>query len=119
MEETTQINLRLPKDLVYDMEYIAQTLKVNRNDWLKVKIAELIAKEIKETKIGIMESAEGRFIQGTIDDKEFERRVGFKPNHWMRAAKKKQAEMMKKGREAAEKYIRDLADGVEERERKR
>ena len=41
VEETTQINLRLSKALVYDMEYIAETLKINRNDWLKAKIADI------------------------------------------------------------------------------
>ena len=45
MKETMQVNIRLSKKLIEDIEYITQNLKVNRNDWLKVKLAELIVKE--------------------------------------------------------------------------
>ena len=83
MEDTMQFNVRLPKRLVYDMEYIAQNLNISRNDWLKVKIAELISKEIEKTKLNLMETAEGRFILGMITVEEFTQRMGFKPTKEM------------------------------------
>ena len=74
-----QVNIRLSKKLIEDIEYITQNLKVNRNDWLKVKLAELIAKEIGNKKSEIVEQAENKFVCGKITEQEFLQRKGFKP----------------------------------------
>lgn len=97
MEETTQFNIRLSKSLVFDMEYIAQNLNMNRNDWLKYKIAELI----NEEKAGLMEKTEREFLSGRIDDEIFEKKMGFKPTTQLKQLKKKISE-------APQKYISDL-----------
>ncbi len=85
MEKTIQFNIRLDKKLVYDMEYIADYYRVQRNDWLKVKIAEMIAEE----KLKIMETIEERFIQGRLTEIEFKEKMGFKPNKEMLELRKK------------------------------
>ena len=105
-----QFNIRLPKKLVYDIEFIAQNLNINRNDWLKVKIAELISKEIEKTKLNIMETAEGRFILGMITIEEFTKRMGFKPTKEMIEERKRQISLSKKGKLSAKRYIMDIAN---------
>jgi|TARA_B100001971_G_scaffold61777_1_gene56696 hypothetical protein len=109
MEETMQFNVRLPKKLVYDMEFIAQNLNISRNDWLKVRIAELISKEIEKTKLSIMETAEGRYILGLITAEEFTQRMGFKPTKEMMVERERQISLSKRGKLSAKKYILDIA----------
>ncbi len=110
-----QFNVRLPKKLVYDMEFIAQNLNISRNDWLKVKIAELISKEIEQTKLSIMETAEGRFILGMITAEEFRQRMGLKPTKEMIKERERQILLSKKGKLSAKKYILDIAKKADTR----
>ena|SRR3989338_6474596 len=113
MEDTMQFNIRLPKKLVYDMEFIAQNLNISRNDWLKVKIAELISKEIEKTKLNIMETAEGRFILGMIAAEDFKEIMGFKPTKEMIEERQRQISLSKRGKLSAKKYILDIAKKVD------
>jgi len=91
MQKTTQFNIRLPKALLYDLEYIADNLKVSRNDWLRVKIAELISQE----RLRILQGAERDFVYSTISEKEFEKRTGFKPTAEMMNFRKNVSEAPK------------------------
>ena len=88
-----QFNIRLPKDLVKDMEYIAKNLKISRNDWLKVKLAELISREIESEKFDIYEQAEDKFVRGVITEQDFMQRKGIKPTKEML---KRRAESIKR-----------------------
>ena len=83
MNSTIQLNLRVPKGLLYDMKFISQNLRVNRNEWLKVKVAELIAQE----KLSIAEKIETRYSQGRISEEEFRERMGFKPPTELRTSR--------------------------------
>ena len=38
--ETEQLNIRVPKELVADLEVISKLLKVNKSEWVKTKMAE-------------------------------------------------------------------------------
>jgi len=102
MEETTQLNLRFSKALIYDMEFIASKLKISRNDWLKVKISELISQE----KLKIMETIEDRFIAGKISEEEFSKTMGFKPTEDMK-------KLRDKVRLSAKTYLQDIAKKIE------
>ena len=102
MEETTQFNIRLPESLIRDMEYIAQHLKMSRNDWLKYKISELI----KNEKIKIMEIIERNFVYGRIDNEEFEKKMGYRPNPQLISLKKKVSE-------APQRYFQDILKGID------
>jgi predicted HicB family RNase H-like nuclease len=122
MENTIQFNIRLPKRMVEDMEYIAQNLNINRNDWLKVRIAEAIANEIKKEKDDIMYTSEIRFIRGEIDEKEFIQRRGFKPTdemkRWRKAREDKEKMLEEASKKATEEYYRNLAKKVSDGEKK-
>ncbi len=111
MEETTQFNIRLPKALLYDMEYIAQNLKISRNDWLKFKIAELVSNE----KLKLMENIERQFIRGTITELEFKEKAGFSPTKEMLDLKRTYTAAARKGTLAAEKYVRDIVKEINTR----
>lgn len=100
-----QMNIRLPKRLVYDMEYIAENLGVNRNDWLKVKLAELITKEVTEQKMWIQEKVEKDFIWGKVSNQEFKEKMGFKPTTELIQERKRQNEIAINGRMSTRNYL--------------
>jgi len=112
MTNTIQINLRLSKLLVNDMEYIAENLGVNRNDWLKVKIAEMITTEIRNQKTWIQEKVERDFIFGKVSNQEFKEKMGFKPTSELIKERKRQNDMVINGRLSTRKYLLRQA-GVE------
>ena len=84
MEDTTQFNLRLSKNLIKDMDFIADNLNISRNDWLKVRIAELISKE----KLSILEAYETRYVQGKMTNLDFKQKTGVEPTMAMKDLKK-------------------------------
>lgn len=102
MEETVQFNIRLPKNLVYDMEYIAQNKSINRNDWLKYKISKLI----KDEKLLLMEEVEREFLRGTIDEEGYEKKMGIKPTEHLLKLKERVLESPKK-------YFNELMKGTQ------
>ena len=75
MEDTTQFNIRIPKSLLWDLEYIAEHRRVQRNDWLRIKIAEMISKEVMKIK----EEAQREYLAGRLSDEDFSKKMGFKP----------------------------------------
>jgi len=75
MEATTQFNMRISKSLLWDLDYIAEHRKVNRNDWLRYKIAEIISTEVMKIK----EAAQREYAAGRISAQEYEKKMGFKP----------------------------------------
>ncbi|MFH1584490.1 MAG: AAA family ATPase [Actinomycetota bacterium] len=75
MEETTQFNMRIPKSLLWDLDYIAEHRKINRNDWLRLKIAEMISNEV----IRIKEITQREYAAGRISEDDYIKKMGFKP----------------------------------------
>ncbi len=92
MKNTEQFNIRISKSLIFDLEFISQHIKINRNDWLRTKIAELILKEKRE----ILEEYEKKYITGYLTENEFKKHTGIFPT-----------EGMKKLRTEHEAYKRD------------
>jgi len=84
MENTEQFNIRLPKSLIYDLEYITQQLKVNRNEWIRLNLAKMI----KTDKEDIIWEFENKYIQGLLTDKEFKELVGFNPSEGVKELRK-------------------------------
>ncbi len=70
--ETEQFNFRISKSLVYDLEFIAKVLKVSKTEWVKIKLAEIIAKE-KEDLLGKIEKS---YINERIDERRFKELTG-------------------------------------------
>lgn len=72
---TRQFNLRISHGLWADLELIQRATGINKGDWVRYKLAELIRNE-KEISL---RRAENYYIQGRIDEKEFTRITGYTP----------------------------------------
>ncbi len=44
-KSTEQLNLRMPKALLDDIDVIAQILKINKSEWIKIRLGELVYEE--------------------------------------------------------------------------
>ncbi len=44
-KKTEQMNIRVPKELVSDLEILSEILKVNKSEWIKIKLSELVREE--------------------------------------------------------------------------
>ena len=44
-KSTEQLNLRVPKELLEDLDSISSILNVNRSEWIKIKLGELVYSE--------------------------------------------------------------------------
>ena len=42
---TEQLNLRMPKELLEDLDTISDILKVNKSEWIKIKLGEIVYSE--------------------------------------------------------------------------
>ena len=47
---TEQLNLRMPKELLEDIESISKILKVNKSEWIKIKLSEMVYEEKRRLK---------------------------------------------------------------------
>ena len=116
-----QVNIRLSKKLIEDIDYITQSLKVNRNDWLKVKLAELISREIGNAKSSVIEQAENKFVCGKITEQEFLQRKGFKPTRELieqrGAYETKQKLLEKNSKSYARNYFKDVKKTIAQHRR--
>jgi hypothetical protein len=75
MTKTTQLNIRISKSLLSEIDIISRILGVNRSEWIKVKFSELVHK----AKSNYIRKIEQEYITEKIDDKAFERTVGCPP----------------------------------------
>ena len=116
MEDTTQVNLRLPKQLLEKIEFITDSLKVNRNDWIKVKLAEMINNGLEWEMFRMVEYAEDKYIRGVIDDKEFKKRKGFEPTKEMNKKREEYKEKSERlnghNTDFAKRYLEDAKKEV-------
>ncbi len=70
--ETEQFNIRMPKDLVQDLDIISKLLKVNKSEWVKTKIAE----EVHEEKNRLLMELSTLYAKGMITKNKIEELVG-------------------------------------------
>jgi len=113
MENTEQFNIRLPKSLIYDLEYISQQLKVNRNEWIRLNLAKII----KTNKEDIIGEFEKKYIQGLLTDKEFKELVGFNPSDGMKELKKHHLDKKKMGEENFREYVNNIIKDLDSSEK--
>ena len=67
-EKTTeQLNLRIPKELIEDLDKIASILKVNKSEWIKIKLGELVYEE----KSRLLQRYAELKDKGMINEKEY------------------------------------------------
>ena len=70
--QTEQFNIRMPKDLVQDLDMISKLLKVNKSEWVKTKLAE----EVHEEKNKLLMELSTLYANGMISKKKIEQLVG-------------------------------------------
>ena len=70
--ETEQFNIRMPKDLVQDLDIISKLLKVNKSEWVKTKLAE----EVHEEKNKLLMELSTLYANGMINKEKIEKLVG-------------------------------------------
>lgn len=85
MQKTTQINIKMPEKLINDINFITKNLGINRAEWMKVKLAEMIAQE----KVNSLNNIEKQYTNGFMVDKEFKEKTGFSPTKEMKEKKEK------------------------------
>lgn len=103
-EQTTQFNIRVSKQLVDDMDFIARHLNLGRNDWLKVRLAELI----KQEKQAMIDEIQNHYVHGKIDSEEFKNLLGYNPIPGLKS--------LRNGAKAASKrYFSDTLKDIKKR----
>ena len=104
--ETEQFNIRMPKELVQDLDMISKLLKVNKSEWVKTKLAE----EVHEEKNKLLMKLSTLYAKGMIGKEKIEKLVGKDIADEMEFIKKKAIESAKKGieigRELRKKGVR-------------
>ena len=65
-KSTEQLNLRIPKELIADLDKIASILKVNKSEWIKIKLGELVYEE----KSKLLQKYSELKDKGVINEKE-------------------------------------------------
>ena len=70
--KTEQFNIRMPKDLVQDLDIISKLLKVNKSEWVKTKLAE----EVHEEKNKLLMELSTLYANGIIKKEKIESLVG-------------------------------------------
>ncbi len=91
--ETEQFNIRVPKDLLRDLDVISSLLKVNKSEWVKTKLAE----EVHEEKNRLLLELSTLYSNSLIGKKEVEALVGRELAGEMEFIKEKSNESVKKG----------------------
>ncbi|HLD97457.1 MAG TPA: hypothetical protein VI934_03885 [Candidatus Nanoarchaeia archaeon] len=91
--ETEQFNIRVPKDLLRDLDVISSLLKVNKSEWVKTKLAE----EVHEEKNRLLFELSTLYSNSLIGKKEVEALVGRELADEMEFIKEKSKESVKKG----------------------
>jgi len=66
-KSTEQLNLRIPKELIEDLDKIASILKVNKSEWIKIKLSELVYEE----KSRLLQKYAELKDKGMLNDKEY------------------------------------------------
>ena len=97
--ETEQFNIRMPKDLVQDLDIISKLLKVNKSEWVKTKLAE----EVHEEKNKLLMELSTLYANSMISKNKIEQLVGKDIADEMEFIKKKAIESAKKGIEYGRK----------------
>jgi len=70
--ETEQFNIRMPKELLHDLDIISNLLKVNKSEWIKAKLAE----EVYEEKNKLLMELSTLYAKGMINKNKVEQLVG-------------------------------------------
>lgn len=95
--KTEQLNIRLPEELIKDLELVSSILKVNKSEWMKTKLAEHIFEEKKR----LLQDLSTMYADGVITEEKVKKMVGEKMAEEMEFVGTKSRESLAKGRRHA------------------
>jgi hypothetical protein len=98
---TTQVNIRLNKTLLSDLDLISRILGVSRSEWIKVKFAETVLNEKEK----LLSKVDDSFMAERIDEHKYKELTGYPPSNQL---------VLKcmGAKDAAKNYIKDLLKKV-------
>jgi len=70
--ETTQLNIRMPKVLLKDIDIVSRLLKLNKSDWIRTTLA----KSVSEDKNQLLMELGNLYVDGVLSKRDVERIVG-------------------------------------------
>ena len=70
--ETTQLNIRMPKVLLKDIDVVSRLLKLNKSDWIRTTLA----KSVSEDKNRLLMELGNLYVDGVLSKRDVERIVG-------------------------------------------
>ena len=103
--KSLQMNIRMTPELFKKINFLSDSLNVEMTDWLRIKIAELVSKELNE----FQDLTAFRFIKGFISAHEYEFVTGLQPSEELLSKKKEEQETACRGFEKAQK---DLLESI-------
>lgn len=102
--ETEQLNLRISQELIQDLDIVSGLLKINRSEWIKLKLAEEAHKE----KNRLLMELSTLYAKGMITKKNVEELVGTEIAEEMESIKQTAIESIRMGREYGRKLKQKL-----------
>lgn len=93
--QTEQFNIRVPRELVQDLDIISKLLKVNKSEWVKTRLAE----KAHEEKNKLLMELSALYANGIISKEKIEKSIGKEVADEMEFIKSKAVESAKKGAE--------------------
>ncbi|MFH1209981.1 MAG: hypothetical protein V1663_04295 [archaeon] len=98
--ETEQFNIRIPSELVYDLEVISKLLKVNKSEWVKLRLAE----DVMEEKNRLLIELSNLYVNGIVSKEEIKKLLGEDMSNKMDFIKNKSIISLKKGLDYGKKF---------------
>ncbi|HLD56694.1 MAG TPA: hypothetical protein VJA47_00200 [archaeon] len=90
---TEQVNIRLPSELVDDLDTISKLLKVNKSDWIRTKLAE----DVYQEKTRLLMELGTLYVKGIVTKKDVQGIVGKEIADRMEFLTEKSRESVKSG----------------------
>lgn len=97
--QNEQLNIRFSEELIHDIEIVISLLKINRSEWIKLKLAE----EVQKEKNRLLMELSTLYARGMIKRNDLEKLVGREIADEMESVKQTAIESIKLGREYGRK----------------
>lgn len=103
--ETEQFNIRLPIDLLHDLNIVSRLLKINKSEWVKSKLSEEVYKE----KNKLLMELSNLYTSGIISKKEVQSLVGKDIANQMESIRKTAQNSVKAGIKYGKQFRKRLS----------
>jgi len=91
--QTEQFNIRLPIGLLHDLDIVSKLLKVNKSEWVKLRLAE----NIMEEKNKLLMELGNLYINNLITREEIKKLLGEEISNRIEFIKNKSLNSIKRG----------------------